>query len=89
MQIVKLSAINFYILSQSNFLPIVSFTYFNILSDNVLMREISELRGLSFLSVGLDKIPLVDTISTRPDVDGFVIFAPETLTFCSIKCTFS
>lgn len=88
-QIVKLSAINFYILSHSNFLPIVSFTYFNILSNNVLTREISESWRLSFISVGLDKTPLADTISIRPDVDGFVIFAPETLMFCSMKCTFS
>lgn len=88
-QIVKLPAINFYVLSQSNFLPIVSFTYFNTLSDNVLTREISESRRLSFISVGLDTTPLADTISIRPDVDGFVIFAPETLMFCSMKCTFS
>lgn len=47
-QIIKLSAINLYILSQSNFLPVVSFTYFNMLSDNILMREISELQRLSF-----------------------------------------
>lgn len=46
-QIIKLSAINLYVLSQSNFLPLVSFTYFNVLPDNILMREISEVRRLS------------------------------------------
>lgn len=89
MQIIKLPAVNLHILSQSNFLRIVSFTYVNMLSDNILMREISELRRLSFVSVGLDKIPLADTISTHPGIDVFVVFAPETLMFCSIKCTFS
>lgn len=47
-QMIKLSAINLYMLSQSNFLPIVSSTYFYMLSADILMREISELRRLSF-----------------------------------------
>jgi len=60
-----------------------------MLSDNILMREISELRRLSFRFVGLDKIPLVDTVRIHLDVAGFVVFAPESLMFCGIKCTFS